>query len=425
MINFEHDCFTMKENMTKKRNPNGYWSKNQCRQEALKYETPTQFFNSCPVAYAVAAKKGWLPEICANMKRVKQPNGYWTKDRVFEIVALCDDFAEFRNKYPSARGAAQRNGWMDEVRTMLAHKTYWSFELCKEEVRKHGYKSRKDFNEGSPGCYGYAQKHGFLDELCKEMEPIGHYNKRKIYVYEFEDGYAYVGLAGNPKKRKYEHTTQMVSPVMQHIEQTHAKYEYKMLSGWLTKEEAAKFEDEMINKYAADGWKMLNKKKGGALGSARKPIYTLNELKAAVSTCDYRVEVKRKYPSMYDFILRHGLLEEVLGWMPKFHMSPLRWDDKSLWKVVEECNCSKKTLQSKYPGAYSAIAKQGRIKEFFGSYLIKRRGRTIESAIEECKQYDTLKELRLNNQSLYNYIHNHKIQDTCFARFRKNNKQKS
>lgn len=349
------------------------------------------------------------------MATKEHPNGYYSHNRVMEIARGCKDFADFRNNHGSAREAAQANGWIDDVKAVLPHKTYWNRELVEQEIKNKGYKNKKEFREGSPGAYSHAAKRGFLDEVCKDMEVLGHLGKRKIYVYEFEDGYAYVGLTDNLDRRNYQHLNDGVSPVGKHYKKTGARYEWKIISDWLTKEEAQIYEDEMINAYAEEGWKMLNTKKGGSLGGGqREPMYSMEELKAAVATCTRRVEFRRKFPSMYEFLLRHHLKEEVLGHLPQFYMPPIYWTDERLKDLVEQCGHDRQKLRERSSFAYNAICRRGLIETFFGSRKVYNKGRTEQSAIDECKKYKSVKEVRENNPDLYSYIIHHHIRKECF-----------
>lgn len=90
------------------------------------------------------------------MATKEHPNGYYSHNRVMEIARGCKDFADFRNNHGSAREAAQANGWIDDVKAVLPHKTYWNRELVEQEIKNKGYKNKKEFREGSPGAYSHA-----------------------------------------------------------------------------------------------------------------------------------------------------------------------------------------------------------------------------------------------------------------------------
>lgn len=53
----------------KKRKNNNYWSKEKCREEALKYNNRTDYSKNSKGAYKSSRKNNWLDEICLHMKK--------------------------------------------------------------------------------------------------------------------------------------------------------------------------------------------------------------------------------------------------------------------------------------------------------------------------------------------------------------------
>lgn len=347
------------------------------------------------------------------------PHNYWNKERCKEELSKHTRKLEAKHKSPGAYNSAYTHGWLDEIAPHLQSKTYWNKEKCFEEVHKKGYKNKKEFRTGSAGCYSYAYSHGFLDELCKGMEVLGNYDLRKIYVFEFEDGYAYVGLTYKPSRRQWQHLNEKDSPVFKHTKDKSTSFVFKVLSDWLHQKEAQVFEDKMINEYASKGWKMLNTKRGGALGAARGWLYDLEELLEEGLKYKTRTEYRKGSPAKYAFAYEHGLLDIVCAHMPKFSHPPLIWTDKLLKKVVEECNHSQKLLKRKYPGAYTAIRKRDAIAEYFGSKRKSGRIRTLQETIQLCLKYKSTSELRKDDNTLYEYIMHKKWQDECFKHMKR------
>ena len=93
---------------------------------------------------------------------------------------------------------------------------------------------------------------------------------RAVYVFEFSNRSAYVGLSYNIQRRYSNHVTESNSPVYSYI-RTHPniKFQFKQLSEYLPSDSAARLEIETIGNYKAKGWRMLNTSIGGGLG-ARK-----------------------------------------------------------------------------------------------------------------------------------------------------------
>lgn len=164
--------------------PKGYWTKELCQVEALKFNTRTNFEKGNGSAYAAASKNGWLNEICLHMVTPLscKPRGYWTKERCYEVALTCQTKLEFSTKYSRAYRNSRINGWLDEV---CSHMTqfrkpngYWTKERCQIEALK--YKSRKEFNDNNRGCYQYASGKGWSNEICSHMitttKPMGYWN---------------------------------------------------------------------------------------------------------------------------------------------------------------------------------------------------------------------------------------------------------
>ena len=96
------------------RKPDGYWTKENCIKEARKYKTKTEFRENNSSAYSIVVKNKWLDECCSHMIPGRLPSGTWTKDRCKEEALKYKTKTEFRKNNSSAYQAAYRNGWLDE-----------------------------------------------------------------------------------------------------------------------------------------------------------------------------------------------------------------------------------------------------------------------------------------------------------------------
>ena len=354
------------------------------------------------------------------MATKEHPHNYWNKERCTEELSKYTRKLEAKHGSPGAYNSAYTHGWLETIAPHLQSKTYWNREKCFKEVREKGYKNKKAFREGSPGCYSHAVKHGFLEELCNGMDVLGNYNLRKVYVFEFNDGYAYVGLTFKPSKRQWQHLNEKESPVYKHFHDKEQGFVFKVLSDWLRQNDAQAFEDKMINEYANNGWKMLNTKKGGGLGSAREWIYSLDELMEESEKYNYRSEFREGSPAKYAFAYEHGLLDIICAHMPKrYKPAPPKWPKMRIDEVVEECHHSRKLVESKYPGAYIAIRKMDLMEHYFGRKRVSGQRRTQEEAVQKCSEYNSTSALRKADITLYNYIMRKKWQDVCFKHMKR------
>jgi len=101
------------------RKPRNYWTKEQCHHESLKYKTKSEFKNENKSAYKKALLNNWLDEICSHMKPLKKPNGYWTKERCQKEALKYKTKSEFYNNNNSAYSKALNNKWLDDICTHM------------------------------------------------------------------------------------------------------------------------------------------------------------------------------------------------------------------------------------------------------------------------------------------------------------------
>ena len=144
----------------------------------------------------------------------------------------------------------------------------WTIEKCWEESLK--CKTRKDFELQNKCAYGAAQKHKWLNDICSHMKRFGNKLYRCIYVYEFSDNCVYVGLTYNIEKRNESRKRQINDTVTKHIKNTNIQPILKQLSEYVYVDIAATLENDLIEFYKNNGWNVLNKAIGGAIGCSER-----------------------------------------------------------------------------------------------------------------------------------------------------------
>ena len=92
-----------------------YWNKEKCQEEALKYKTRGEFSKYSGSAYGKALKEKWIDEICKHMKVIKYPKGYWTKEKCQEEALKYKTRSDFNKGSLSAYCKAWDCKWLDEV----------------------------------------------------------------------------------------------------------------------------------------------------------------------------------------------------------------------------------------------------------------------------------------------------------------------
>jgi len=96
----------------------------------------------------------------------------WTKDKCKEKALKCKTKSEFYEKYSSASGSALKNGWMDEICLHMNHPTkqrgYWNnYENCINEAILQ--KTRNKFRKNSPGAFKSSIRNGWKEKIYEHM----------------------------------------------------------------------------------------------------------------------------------------------------------------------------------------------------------------------------------------------------------------
>ena len=375
------------------------WTFSVCLHEIKKYEYKGDFMRGSPGAYAACKKNSWHIDKIDKLK--VKINRRWTPEAALILARKCKSRMEFRISYPNAYAISVRKNWEHIVMAHLPEtKQKWNFEKCQKEAEI--YKTRTEFNKGSGGAYMYAIKNKFLDEICGHMEIVGNEHKRMIYAYEFSDGYAYVGLTYNEKKRHYEHFYEKRGPVAKHIEKTGIEPIYKKLHDYVPKETAVKLEDTFINNYRRDGWKMFNGNKGGALGG--------NDRHWTFETC---LDIAKNYNKKEDLRFAPGLgglynAARKNGWWNQIcaHMTKgnVQWTKTEVLKAAKSCEFVGE-FQKKYGAAYRAAKAGGYLGKVQSLLERKIQCWTHKSVEKEAKKYKRIVEFQKNNSGAYNYAH--------------------
>jgi predicted GIY-YIG superfamily endonuclease len=268
-------------------NCSNYWTKDRCREAALKCLGRKEFCKKYKGAYESARLNNFLDEICSHMITTIKPRGYWTKDRCRKAAILCRDKKEFRNNYVSAYIVSYENKWLDEICSHMIeyHKPngYWDKNKCAELASGCTY--RNEFQQKYKVAYNKSLENNWLDEICSHMEACGNLNERLIYAFLFPNDYIYIGLTCNIARRKNEHLSEQKrnTSVYKYILESGLIPELIKISDYIEVDKAIKLEKYYIEIYSNNGYKLLNKNKGGTIG------YSKN-----INNWDYKTHKRKK-----------------------------------------------------------------------------------------------------------------------------------
>ena len=236
----------------------------------------------------------------------------WTYDKCKEEALKYQTRSAFSKYSGSAYNHARSNKFLDEVTTHMIqgrkHSGYWTFEKCNEEALK--YDNKKLFNEKSASSYVIALRNSWLDEISSHMKILGNRYTRCVYVYEFSDNYAYVGLTYNIDERQRNRNNNITDAVTKHIKENKLIPLRKNLSKYIPVDEAVVLEEYYYSEYRKNGWFMLNKTKTGAVGgNATK--WTKNNCVNVAMLSKNRGEFYKKYRCAYLSSFKNGWMSDI------------------------------------------------------------------------------------------------------------------
>ena len=249
--------------MSKKRH--GYWTKENCHKEALKYSTKTEFRNSSGGAYRKILKEKWDT----------------------------DEFFKHMNR-PIGRGIK------------------WTKEKCHEEALK--YKHKVDFKKYGKGARWAASINGWYDEITSHMVPLGNKQNRYIYKFVFSDGVEYVGITYHIQKRETQHLTQNKSPIYKYMLKNKGISYKLIILGYYSEFEALDKEKKIIQNLKDSGVELLNKSNGGE-GGAISLKWTKERCHEEALKYKHKVDFKNAYGSAYSRAIVCGWLDEITSHM--------------------------------------------------------------------------------------------------------------
>lgn len=140
---------------------------NYCRELALKCETRSEFKKRYNPAYKISCKNKWLDEICSHMLEIQKPNGYWNFKKCYEEALKYDTLSDFIKFSGRAYKVSLNSKWVDEICNHMVRKiipySYWNYENCKNISLN--CKNITEFRKKSDGVYMYSLNNKLLDEF--------------------------------------------------------------------------------------------------------------------------------------------------------------------------------------------------------------------------------------------------------------------
>jgi predicted GIY-YIG superfamily endonuclease len=377
--------------------PNGYWTFERCKEEALKYTNKKDFRNFSRSVYSLSTKNMWLDEICIHMEN--RLYKYWTKEKCIEEVSKYNTKKEFMEKSPVVYNTSYKYGWLDEITNHLIgqKKNFWIYkENCKKEALK--YDTLSVFAKMAPGAYKVSSKNGWLDEITSHMSYLGNKFMRLIYVYEFSDNSVYIGLTYNLEKRNYQHNSDKNSKVFIHMNYSGLTPKLIKLTDYIEVGKAQKMEYHFLRKYKNNGFNILNKAKTGGIGGSNIKWTKERCMEEALKYNTYK-EFSKYCNGAYNKCLKEKWFDELCEHLIKGNSWTYENCKNAALKYVNRSD-----YQKYERGAYSSALRNKWLDEICShmtQYRLPNGYWTKERCHEEALKYNDKKTYSTNSNSSY------------------------
>lgn len=319
-----------------------------CRKIASSCHNRNDMFHKCAQAYEISKANGWDEQFAIEFRWTNYK--IYTYEKCREIASKAKSRIDFSRINASAYGVSCEQKWLDKFAEEFNWKT--KRELAQEKtdehrkngfIRKggatfrtvddvlavaHTYSTYEEFRKKERKLYEYMckqRKLHLLDFLPRSYGVIDGTVADTVYVYEFPDtGYAYVGRTIHLSRRDREHRTKNNDPVLKYAISNGLEVPpVKILCSNIGFMDGAELECRMISLYRGLGWLMLNKHKGGSLGSMIIKKWTLNRLIREAKQFKYWTDFDHAFPGAFTKI-RKLHLRHLFPWL-KYKTN--RWDD--------------------------------------------------------------------------------------------------
>lgn len=467
-MEFWFECISHMEYIFK---PNGYWTYERCKEVSKKFKTLKELREDTQhhEVYQRIYKNGWT-ELLSHMEHSKKPDGYWTYENCRKTALKYDDRGELSKNEGACYSTITKNNWYELIshipKKSSSFKRYiYAFEFPDNHVYvglTHNLNKRKfnhlnDYRGTSP-VFKHIKETGLDYEFKVVFDEPFHKDVASEMEGKVLDDYISRGwvplnkakpgaLGGSRKIWTYE----KIKEVLKGIETiTEAKN---------------KLPNHVFPIIRENGW----------VGDFIKPLiddsgrimWTVELALEKVKEYSVRKELQRDFPGLHKFLFKNGLIDLIPKTKPrKKHLLKDKYTKEEVYEYClkfpnaedikntnrEYYTCAKKNgwwddivqlvkkkrgIKSKYSyedcltttlsykhksdfqeensGMFKVILKNGWWEEMSKHMVPKPRDRySMEEILEICKGFKTRSSLCDSKPGVYKYIKRHNLIDELF-----------
>lgn len=349
------------------------WNYETCYKEALKYISKTAFRINSTTAYCVARDKGWLEEY----KWLKNYDELYDHDECFVEAQKYLYYNDFRaNSHPYYM-VARKRGWLKEFTWLIKeyaepHNKKWNYDTCYEEAKK--YATKGAFGKGASGAYDVARRNGWLSDYTWFPDFSASDAKvDSVYCYYFKEQNAvYVGrtLMYRQHIRDVEHNNYETDTVYKFAHLNNCTIpQMRIIEEYLTIQQGREREDYWRKQFEIEGRTILNKAATGGRSSS------IGALARGKWTFEKAYKIAKAFQTVNELCEEYGYLYKIAkakGWLEKFEWfrgkeirveKQTKWTEEVCRKEALKYN-SRKDFRKYCKGAYDKAKEMGWLQNY-------------------------------------------------------------
>lgn len=210
---------------------------------------------------------------------------------------------------------------------------YWTKERIFEEA--HKYSTKKEFEKGCGSAYQYAWRNHFIQEMTWLVDGRVKLFTKKIdciYRYFFkETNSIYVGRTIDKQTRDFDHRTKKKDTVLKYAKESGVEVpQMEIIEDNLTLEEGQKREGYWVEYYKQKGYKILNKTGTGAIGAINRGKWTKEKVFEVAKQYPTRSEFQKKCLGAYTKAYKNDWLKEMT-WFGDMRKNKGYWSNDKIF----------------------------------------------------------------------------------------------
>jgi predicted GIY-YIG superfamily endonuclease len=205
----------------------------------------------------------------------------------------------------------------------------WGEDKVLQEAQK--CKTMGEFKKNHRKAYAAARRLNLLPDLWEFLLPsTKNWSFRDVYVFEFENKSAYVGISVDVENREGQHSRSDASSVYPLIKQG-VQYKLKIKHKKVHYKKVKEIEAQTIEKYERLGWKILNRAPAGSLGAGHK-VWNEAKVRKLAKKYKHKSEFFNAAGGAVNYARKIGIYDEITAHMKEKHKSWTKAEVKKLAK---------------------------------------------------------------------------------------------